>query len=169
MLTRCCSASWSATSWTPSGSTPSSARSSRAAARGGAGRACGSSARWSTCSGAAAIRAAAILLEELWNELARLHSFTLLCAYSMGNFYMPGDGELFDKVCSRHSHVIPGNEGTALRSLEHEVEQRKELEAALRETLRKRSAAAGVMLDRNAQDAERFRLLVESVKDYAIF
>ena len=114
-------------------------------------------------------RAAAIRLEELWNELARLHSFTLLCAYAMGNFYMPGEGELFDKVCGRHSHVIPGNEGTALRSLEHEVEQRKELEAALRETLRKRSAAAGVMLDRNAQDAERFRLLVESVKDYAIF
>jgi len=69
-------------------------------------------------------RAAAILLEELWNELARLHSFTLLCAYSMGNFYMPGDGELFDKVCSRHSHVIPGNERIALRSLEHEVQQR---------------------------------------------
>ena len=114
-------------------------------------------------------RAAAIQLEELWNELARLHSFTLLCAYSMGNFYMPGDGELFDKVCRRHSHVIPGNERTALRSLEQEVRQRKELEAALRATLRKRSAAAGAMLERNAQDAERFRLLVESVKDYAIF
>jgi PAS domain S-box-containing protein len=114
-------------------------------------------------------RAAAIQLEELWNELARLHSFTLLCAYSMGNFYMPGDGELFDKVCRRHSHVLPGTERTALRSLEHEVRQRKELEAALRATLRKRSAVAGAMLERNAQDAERFRLLVESVKDYAIF
>jgi len=111
-------------------------------------------------------RAAAIRLEELWNELARLHSFTLLCAYSMGNFYMPGDGELFDKVCSRHSHVIPGNERIALRSLEHEVQQRKELEAALRAALRQRT---GAMQERNAQDAERFRLLVESVKDYAIF
>src|SRR5205823_10027932 len=89
--------------------------------------------------------------------------------YSMGNFYMPGDGELFDKVCGRHSHVLPGNERTALRSREHEVRQRKELEAALRATLRKRNAAAGAMLDRNAQDAERFRVLVESVKDYAIF
>ena len=114
-------------------------------------------------------RAAAIRLEDLWNELARLHSFTLLCAYAMGNFYMPGDGEPFDKVCGRHSHVIAGNERTALRSLEHEVQQRKELEAALRATLRRRSAAAGVILERNAQDAERFRLLVESVKDYAIF
>jgi len=111
-------------------------------------------------------RAAAIRLEELWSELARLHSFTLLCAYSMGNFYMPGDGELFDKVCSRHSHVIPGNERIALRSLEHEVQQRKELEAALRAALRQRT---GAMQERNTQDAERFRLLVESVKDYAIF
>src|SRR5437016_7665055 len=114
-------------------------------------------------------RAAAIRLEELWNELARAQSFALLCAYSMGNLYMPGDGELFDKVCARHSHVIPGNERTALRSLEREVQQRKELEAALRATLRQRAVAAGATLDRNAQDAERFRLLVESVKDYAIF
>ena len=114
-------------------------------------------------------RAAAIRLEGLWNELARRQSFTLLCAYSMGNFYMPGDGELFDKVCSRHSHVIPGNERTALQSLEHEIQQRKELEAALRATLRQRTTAAGTMQERNAQDDERFRLLVESVKDYAIF
>jgi phosphoserine phosphatase RsbU/P len=114
-------------------------------------------------------RAAAIRLEELWNELARLHSFTLLCAYSMGNFYMPGDGELFDKVCGRHSHVIPGSERIALQSLEHELQQRKELEAALRASLRQRAVSVGAIRERNDQNAERFRLLVESVKDYAIF
>jgi len=51
-------------------------------------------------------RVAAVRLEEFWNALARLQSFTLLCAYGMGNFYMPGDGELFDRVSGCHSHVI---------------------------------------------------------------
>ena len=39
--------------------------------------------------------------DELWNELARAESFTLLCAYAMSNFYMPGDGELFDEVSGK--------------------------------------------------------------------
>jgi phosphoserine phosphatase RsbU/P len=116
-------------------------------------------------------RVAAVRLEELWNELARLQCFTLLCAYSMGNFYMPGEGELFDKVCSLHSHVIPPDDGAArvVCSLETELEQRKQLEAVLRGALRKRALAADVIEEKSAQDAERFRLLVESVEDYAIF
>ena len=116
-------------------------------------------------------RAAAIRLEDLWNQLARVQSFTLLCAYAMGNFYMPGDGELFDRVCSRHSHVIPPGESAAglVRSLEAELEQRKQLEGVLRDVLQKRAVAAGALEERSAQDNERFRLLVESVKDYAIF
>lgn len=116
-------------------------------------------------------RAAAIRLEALWNELARQQSFTLLCAYSMGNFYMPGDGELFDKVCGLHSHVISPGDGVAriVRSLETELEQRKQLERVLRGELRGRAVTAGAMEEKSAQDAERFRLLVESVKDYAIF
>ncbi len=116
-------------------------------------------------------RAAAIRLEELWNDLGRQQSFTLLCAYAMGNFFMPGDGERFDKVCNRHSHLVPPGEGAAriARSLEAELEQRKQLEGALREALRKRAATAGAVEELTSQDAERFRLLVESVKDYAIF
>lgn len=116
-------------------------------------------------------RVAAVRLEELWNELARLQSFTLLCAYSMGNFYMPGDGELFDKVCGRHSHVIPPSDSAAriVRSLETELEQRSQLEGALRQALQRRAVTASAMEERNAQDAQRFRLLVESVEDYAIF
>jgi PAS domain S-box-containing protein len=116
-------------------------------------------------------RAAAIRLEELWNDLGRQQSFTLLCAYAMGNFFMPGDGEVFDKVCNRHSHVVPPIDGAAriVRSLEAELEQRKQLEAALHEALRKRAVTAGAVEEITSQDAERFRLLVESVKDYAIF
>jgi PAS domain S-box-containing protein len=115
-------------------------------------------------------RVAAVRLEELWNGLAGLHCFTLLCAYSMGNFYMPGEGELFDKVCGRHSHVIPPDNSSArVRSLETELEERRQLEGALRGVLVKRAGAVNAMEEKSAQEAERFRLLVESVEDYAIF
>src|SRR5262249_43426668 len=116
-------------------------------------------------------RAAAIRLEEFWNELARQQPFTLLCAYSMGNFYMPADGELFDALSGRHSHVIPEADDAKgiATSLRAELEQRKQLEAVLRRELRRRAVAAGVMTETSAQEAQRFRLLVESVKDYAIF
>jgi PAS domain S-box-containing protein len=115
-------------------------------------------------------RAAAVRLEDFWNELARLQSFTLLCAYAMGNFYMPGDGEPFDRVCRRHSHVIPPVESArSVRSLETELEQRKQLESVLRDAVHKRMAAAGALEEKSAWDNERFHLLVESVKDYAIF
>ena len=96
---------------------------------------------------------AAIRLEELWNEAQHEHSFTLLCAYVMGNFYREGDPEKFMEVCRTHSHVVPTEKFARLddanarlreisllqqraRSLEHEIHHRRELEAALRSALR---------------------------------
>ena len=95
---------------------------------------------------------AALRLEAMWNELASRHSLSLLCAYVMGNFYRSGDADSFRDVCRVHSHVLPA-EGQArfapsdpqrreiselqqrARSLENEIEHRKELETALREAL----------------------------------
>lgn len=49
----------------------------------------------------------AIALEELWNDLAKTHAFSLFCAYVMDNFNpMVHDGPL-QKVCKTHSHLIP--------------------------------------------------------------
>jgi hypothetical protein len=48
---------------------------------------------------------AATRLEMLWNALAQSHSFSLLCGYSMGNFYK--DAAVED-ICSHHSHVLSG-------------------------------------------------------------
>lgn len=47
---------------------------------------------------------AAIKLEILWNELATTHAFSLLCAYSMGNFYK--QTQQYEAVCAQHTHVI---------------------------------------------------------------
>jgi hypothetical protein len=46
---------------------------------------------------------AAVKLETLWNELASTHEFSLLCGYSMGQFYKSAD---ITQICSHHSHVV---------------------------------------------------------------
>lgn len=93
--------------------------------------------------------AAAIQLEELWNDLQRAHSFSLFCAYPMNGF----GGEQFIEptrsVCKVHSRVIPAesygslvDHGDRLRaialmqqkaeSLEAEVTERRRVEECLR-------------------------------------
>jgi PAS domain S-box-containing protein len=93
----------------------------------------------------------AVRLEELWNELARSYDFSLLCAYSMGNFCRSTDADLFRRICSEHTRVTPTETlnladdrerliQTSLleqraRSLEAEIAQRELLEQRLRETV----------------------------------
>jgi hypothetical protein len=48
---------------------------------------------------------AAIRLEELWNELASQHAFSLLCAYPMSGFPDQKDNPSFLQVCKAHTHV----------------------------------------------------------------
>jgi len=101
---------------------------------------------------------AAIRLEELWNDAGEQHTFSLLCAYVMNNFYKEGDAEEFIAVCRNHSHVMPTESFTQLddpharlreisllqqraRALETELLHRKELEEALRDALRERGRA----------------------------
>jgi PAS domain S-box-containing protein len=117
---------------------------------------------------------AAIRLEELWNDLAKLHPFSLLCSYAMGGFYEAGGGDRLAEVCGTHTAVI-STEGASLlggppRSLEREIEHRKQLEAARRNAVEERLALAdGARRVVEERNEERLRLLVESVHDYAIF
>ncbi|HXN75563.1 MAG TPA: ATP-binding protein, partial [Gemmatimonadaceae bacterium] len=101
----------------------------------------------------------AIRLEELWNDLADVQSFSLLCAYAMGNFYKESHSKHFEDICRTHSQVIPAeslatadlDEQTRWReitilqqragALQAEVRHRKELEHALREALAARRQA----------------------------
>jgi PAS domain S-box-containing protein len=115
---------------------------------------------------------AALHLEQLWNELAAEHSFSLLCAYSIGNFYSETHSESFRRVCDQHSRVVPaeplvegGGEDGRLReiallqqrakALENEVVHRMELERALRDALADRRRAEETAL-RSERDLEDF-------------
>ncbi len=52
-------------------------------------------------------RAAALRLEEIWNELNRDQSFTLFCAYPVDGTGSEEDSEIFEQICTCHSHVVP--------------------------------------------------------------
>lgn len=50
--------------------------------------------------------AAAIALEDLWNDLATRHPFSLFCAYPLSAFTTAASTEPFRKICALHSRVI---------------------------------------------------------------
>jgi hypothetical protein len=58
----------------------------------------------------------AVLLEELWNELASRHAYSLLCGYSLENFLHTPGAEDLKRVCRHHTSALPLegiNEATA--------------------------------------------------------
>jgi PAS domain S-box-containing protein len=94
--------------------------------------------------------AAAIALEELWNNLQRSCSFALFCAYPMSAFRGEAQTRPMSHVCSQHSRVIPAesyanehNSDERLRaiallqqkatSLEAVIAERRHAENAVRE------------------------------------
>ncbi|MGH8258658.1 MAG: PAS domain S-box protein [Steroidobacteraceae bacterium] len=50
---------------------------------------------------------AAVRLEQLWNELAREHEFTLFCAYCLRDFAGGHHVKPFEAICASHTHVVP--------------------------------------------------------------
>jgi PAS domain S-box-containing protein len=86
---------------------------------------------------------AAIRLEQLWNELANKHSFSLRCAYPVADFHGEKNAQPLMRVCAEHSAVVLEEGHSSFTSGEARI--------SLRRT------------------EERFRLLVDAVQDYAIF
>jgi hypothetical protein len=49
----------------------------------------------------------AVLLEQLWNELANQYKYSLLCGYSVDNFLHEAGAAGFKRVCEHHTRVLP--------------------------------------------------------------
>jgi signal transduction histidine kinase len=94
---------------------------------------------------------AALHLEQLWNELARHHAFSRLCAYPMRVFAGEDGRQAFHAICAAHFEVMPSEAFEATpadpirfhlavatlhqkaRALQSEVADRKAAERALSE------------------------------------
>jgi PAS domain S-box-containing protein len=57
---------------------------------------------------------AAIRLEQLWNDLARTHAFSLHCAYPIGVFGRAEHAAAIGEICGAHSGVLPAEDYSAL-------------------------------------------------------
>ena len=70
-------------------------------------------------------RDAAIRLEEYWNDLGRLQTFSLFCAYRMDALDRDQYGGALESVCKVHSHLIPAGDAQrfdeAVRSASRKV------------------------------------------------
>jgi excisionase family DNA binding protein len=103
--------------------------------------------------------AAAVRLEELWNELRTTHAFSLMCGYPIDGFGGESLAGLLGDVCAEHSRVLPSERYTAIvgpddrlraiaelqqqsLSLQAEIARRQDLEERLREALASEQRAA---------------------------
>jgi hypothetical protein len=55
-------------------------------------------------------RDAALRLEEFWNDLAKLQTFSLLCAYKLDNLDGAAYAGPLECICKVHTHLIPAHD-----------------------------------------------------------
>jgi PAS domain S-box-containing protein len=103
---------------------------------------------------------AAVRLEELWNALAKKHSFSLRCVYPMDSFHQREHSEFFGKICAEHGAILPIGSRTLVLS----DQERMRTIAALQQRLEVLECESHIR-----ETERRFRMLVEAVQDYAIF
>ena len=82
--------------------------------------------------------AAAMRLEQLWNDLAETYAFSLCCLYPISSFSRKDDGLQLMKICTEHTLVIPSEGGATIPG----AVQRP--------------------------DEKRFRILLDSLQDHAV-
>lgn len=114
---------------------------------------------------------AAVRVEQLWNEMARRHRFTLRCAYPIQFFsdgYESGD---YRRICAEHAQVIPAESFTLLdtdadrwRMISSLQQKATSLQSALE--LRQREADQRRSVEEKLRQSEEFaRTILESSVD----
>jgi PAS domain S-box-containing protein len=110
---------------------------------------------------------AAVELEHLWNELAKIHSFSLHCGYPLQGFDSAEHSESFRQICAAHSGVIPSESYTSLVTDEERLRTITDLEqkaqALQREVAEKREIARSLQR-REAELADFLENAVEGVQ-----
>ena len=102
-------------------------------------------------------REAAIRLEELWNDLAKSHSFALLCAYPIAAFGAHADAAPFASLSELHGEVRPTE---AFTDLGETVDRLREVAA-----LQQKAAALETELARRRTVEQDLHAKVEQLAD----
>jgi PAS domain S-box-containing protein len=107
---------------------------------------------------------AAIQLEQLWNDLAKTQSFSLRCAYPIGNFAHEEDHEPFLKICAEHSGVIPTETYTELESEEERLRNISSLQQKAQALERERTERKNVQQSLKRRESELADILENAVE-----
>ena len=96
---------------------------------------------------------AALMLEQLWNQIAHSHSFSLVCAYPLTKFYREEDSEIFQKICAEHSAVIPDESYTRVAEEQRlrNVTQWQQRALALENEIKERQRAQLLLQERESE------------------
>ncbi len=114
---------------------------------------------------------AAIRLEELWNELAKNNSFSLLCGYPMDKFNRGENEKLFLDVCTRHTHVLPSDGYAAMRSQEErlrEIARLQQKAASLEVEIAERKKSEKILLQRERELSDFLNNAAEGVHQVGV-
>ncbi|RJG03995.1 MEDS domain-containing protein [Noviherbaspirillum sedimenti] len=109
--------------------------------------------------------AAAIRLEQLWNDLAKDYAFSLLCAYPMAAFSGEEHCKSFFHVCTAHSEVCPApgkQESPGPADLQRSIALLQQRTHALETEVARRQQAQQLL----QESEERFRSLVHMSSDW---
>ncbi|HEV2851181.1 MAG TPA: ATP-binding protein [Thermoanaerobaculia bacterium] len=110
--------------------------------------------------------AAAIRLEELWDELIRAHSLSLLCAYPMEGFHDEEHGGSFLHICNAHSQVRPAEsflETATPDELRRQIARLQQKAAALETEVVKRRQAEQALRQRERELTDFLENAVEGL------
>lgn len=99
----------------------------------------------------------AIKLEELWNELADSHPFSLFCAYPISGFDAEATTAPFRAICESHSCVIPSESYSTLSN----ANERLRSVALLQQKANSRSYESEVLRTKQRQLEDAFEQLKE--------
>jgi PAS domain S-box-containing protein len=102
----------------------------------------------------------AIQLEKYWNDLALRHAFDFRCGYPLESLRSKEDLQAFLPICAEQSGVIPRESGAVSRSEDQRLRISRFLKRRT-QTVDYESALS--------RSEERFQVLVESIRDFAIF
>ena len=108
---------------------------------------------------------AARQVEELWGELQRRYSFSLLCGYPMAAVGSQALAKFFGEVCAQHAQVVPAESYTVLSSQDDRLRMIAELQqkaASLEAEIAEHRLAEAELVRKEAalrESEQRFRAL----------
>jgi PAS domain S-box-containing protein len=109
---------------------------------------------------------AAIRLEELWNELEKTHTFTLLCGYPMDLFRGEPHAKTFAEICATHREVVPGESFVEIakpRERQRAVASLQQKAASLEAEVGHRRAAELAIVNREQELADFLENAAEGI------